>query len=550
MTLASSPPVETRRPDDDVEGQRTLELRLRRLGPDAIVVLTALALGAAVVAVLERVAGFVDASPAFLLAVVAVAVMRGTGPAIATAVGSFLVYDFFFIEPYYTLTVHDPAEWLTLVLLLVVGVVVGRLAGRERDRAVAANEGRREALALFAVSFTLANVRDPAEALPSVARMVRDEVRAKRVWVVVGETIAADTAPSGSHAPVNPAVHVTLRRRPGDEPAEWVRVHAPLRTKKAAQTSAETVYRVEIAASGQILGAIWAVRSRQLGDPDEGERRVLSAAADQIGGSIERDRLQLEATTAEVSRRSDVLKSALLDSVSHDLRTPLASIRAAAGTLMDPEIDWPAAQRRDIAASIDREADWLNRLVTNLLDMSRVEAGELRPTLVVLAVHDVVEEALRRAETALGDRPVERRVSVDIPPVLADEVLIGQVLANLLDNAAKYAGPGAPIRVSAHETDDHRIRITIEDGGSGVPPDALPRLFEKFYRVPRKGEGSRRGTGIGLAVVRGIVEAMGGKVAARPSDLGGLALDIDLPIAALDVALDDVALKPADGPIT
>ena len=111
-------------------------------------------------------------------------------------------------------------------------------------------------------------------------------------------------------------------------------------------------------------------------------------------------------------------------------------------------------------------------------------------------------------------------------------MLVGQVLANTLDNAAKYAGPGAPIRISARETDEDRIRTTIEDGGSGVPPEALPRLFEKFYRVPRKGEGSRRGTGIGLAVVRGIVEAMDGRVDARPSDLGGLALDIDLPKAA------------------
>ena len=273
---------------------------------------------------------------------------------------------------------------------------------------------------------------------------------------------------------------------------------------------------------------------------------MLAAAADQIGGSLERDRLQRDATTAEISRRSDALKSALLDSVSHDLRTPLASIRAAAGTLMDPDIEWPPEQRREIAASIDREADWLNRLVTNLLDMSRVEAGELRPTLVVLAVRDVVEEAVRRAEAALGDRPVDVQVDPDLPPVLVDEVFIGQVLNNTLDNAAKYAGPDAPIRISARETDDHRVRITVEDGGPGVPPDAMPRLFEKFYRVPRKGEGSRRGTGIGLAVVRGLVDAMGGRVTARASELGGLAVDVDLPIAALEPG-EEPDGEPPDG---
>jgi two-component system sensor histidine kinase KdpD len=536
---------ETPRPDDGAGARPRISHHLRRLVPDLVIVAVALALGMAVVAVLEGAAGFDNGAPVFLLAVVAVAVLRGTGPAIATAVGSFLVYDFFFTDPHYTLTVRDPAEWLNLILLLVVGVVVGRLAGRERDRAVAAIEGRREALALFNVSFTLASERDPAAALPAVAVLVRDEVRASRVWVVVGEAVAADTAPAGSPLPGTRSVHSTLRRRPGREPADWVRVHAPGRPQMAAQQRAESAYRVAITAGGVTLGAIWAIRPRDLGEPDLGERRVLAAAADQIGGSLERERLQREATTAEISRRSDALKSALLDSVSHDLRTPLASIRAAAGTLMDPDIDWPPAQRREIAASIDREADWLNRLVTNLLDMSRVDAGELRPSLAVLAVDDIVDEAVRRAATTLGDRQVDVRVATDLPPILADEMFIGQVLANTLDNAAKYTSPTAPVLVSARETDDHRIRLTIEDGGPGVPPEALPRLFEKFYRVPRKGEGSRRGTGIGLAVVRGLVDAMGGRVTARSSELGGLAVDVDLPIAALDATIE-----PAGDPST
>ena len=409
-------------------------------------------------------------------------------------------------------------------------------------------EGEREALALFNVSFTLATERDPAAALPTIARMVCDEVRATRVWIIVGESVVADTAPAGSAPPHEPTLHSTLRRRPGDEPAEWVRVHALKRTPRGSQARAEPAYRVVIASGGRTFGAIWATRPRELGDPDEGDRRVFAAAADQIGGSLERERLQHEATTAEISRRSDALKSALLDSVSHDLRTPLASIRAAAGTLMDPDIDWPPAQRREIAATIDREAEWLNRLVTNLLDMSRVDAGELRPNLVVIAVGDAVDEAVHRARAALADRPLEVRVPPDLPPVLADEVLIGQVLANTLDNAAKYAGPGVPVRITASEAGEDRVRITIEDGGQGVPPEAMPRLFEKFYRVPRKGEGSRRGTGIGLAVVRGVVEAMGGQVAARRSDLGGLALDVELPKALPESADASIDGPPSEPP--
>jgi two-component system sensor histidine kinase KdpD len=283
----------------------------------------------------------------------------------------------------------------------------------------------------------------------------------------------------------------------------------------------------------QTFGSLWASRGRDVGDPDDAETRVLAAAADQIAGALERDRLAREATSVEVTRRSDALKSALLDSVSHDLRTPLASIRAAAGTLMDPEIEWPPEQRRDIAASIDREADWLNRLVTNLLDMSRIEAGELRPSLAVFELSDLVDHALGRSLVKVGDD--ERIVSVDmpaeLPPVVVDELFVGQVLANTLDNAAKYAGATAPIAVSARREGDGFVRVTIEDGGEGVPAEAIPRLFEKFYRVPRKSEGSRRGTGIGLSVVRGLVDAMGGHVTARRSDLGGLAVDIDLVAA-------------------
>ena len=498
-----------------------------------VVILVSLVVGALVVAFLEG-RGVADASSTFLLAVVAVAVARGTGPALVTAVGSFLVYDFFFIAPLYTFTVRDPAEWLNLLLLLVVGAVVGRLAGQERDRALAAIEGEREANAMFNVSFLLATRTDTPTALGPIAGIVRAETRSRRVWITVADAVVADTG-EGATAPVNPPVHVVLRRRPGDEPAEWVRVHVPGKGGRPAGAPAgdptETAFRVGISAGGATLGSVWAIRPKALGDPDLGETRLLAAAADQLGGVLERDRLHREATSAEISRRSEALKSALLDSVSHDLRTPLASIRAAAGSLMDPDVHWSPEQERDIAGSIDREAEWLNRLVTNLLDMSRVEAGELKPNLAVVDIHDVVNDVVARSALTATGRGLTVDVPAGLPPVLVDEVFIGQVLSNVLDNAVKYAGPDATIRMTG-DVAGHRMRLTVEDDGPGVPPDALPRLFEKFYRVPRRGEGSRRGTGIGLAVVRGLVDAMDGAVTARPSSLGGLAVDIDLPIAA------------------
>jgi two-component system sensor histidine kinase KdpD len=502
---------------------------LRRSVPIALGTVLSLAAATGLVALLEYGLDVPDASSVYLLAVVVVAVFFGVAPAVVTAVAGFLLHDFLFIEPRYTLVVNDPRELVTLLLLLVVGLVVSRLAGVSRDRAVAAEAREREARTMFNVSFMLASQRDTANALQPIANLLGDEIRASRVWIVVGEAVKADTA--AAHPPTNPLVHTVLRRRPGDEPAEWVRVHAPTRALKSLQDPGDQSYQVTISAGGRTYGALWATRPRGFGPPDMGETRVLAAAADQIGGSLERDGLQRDATSAEISRRSDALKSALLDSVSHDLRTPLASIRAAAGTLMDPDVEWPPDERRGIAASIDLEAEWLNRLVTNLLDMSRVEAGELRPSLAILALADIVAEAVRRSATSLAGHPVEVRIPPDLPPVTVDEVFLGQVLANTLDNAAKYGGAGAPIRVSARTVDD-RVRVVVEDGGPGVPPETLPRLFEKFYRVPRKGEGSRRGTGIGLAVVRGLVEAMGGRVEARTSELGGLAIELDVPIAA------------------
>jgi two-component system sensor histidine kinase KdpD len=166
--------------------------------------------------------------------------------------------------------------------------------------------------------------------------------------------------------------------------------------------------------------------------------------------------------------------------------------------------------------------------------MSRVEAGELRPNLAVFALPDLITEALNRTGLASSGRTVTVDVPADLPPVLVDEVFMGQILANILDNAAKYPGPHAPLRVAASVGPNERVTVTVEDGGRGVPAEYLPRLFETFYRVPRQGEGSRRGTGIGLAVVRGLIEAMGGEVVARPSSLGGLAVDFDVPIAPSD----------------
>jgi two-component system sensor histidine kinase KdpD len=282
-----------------------------------------------------------------------------------------------------------------------------------------------------------------------------------------------------------------------------------------------------------------------MGQPDHTETRLLSAAADQVGQALAQDRLAAEAQAAEIARQSDALKSALLQSVSHDLRTPLAAIRAAAGTLR-PGSGLATADQQASADAIEREVEYLDRLVANLLDLSRIEAGALRAELDVFELDDLLDRTLQR----LRPRLVERVLSVDVPaqPVRVDPVFLDEAFTNLLENALKFTSPGDAVHVHAGEiTNDGFLRLTVEDGGPGVPEAALERLFEKFYRAGTDPRASRPGTGIGLAVVRGLTEAMGGRVVARQSDLGGLAIDVFLPVAAVPAELAGEAAGSASG---
>jgi two-component system sensor histidine kinase KdpD len=477
--------------------------------------------------------GVPNASAVYLAAVVATAFVAGTWGAIVAAVASFLLYDFLFVLPLYTFTVADPGEWLNLVLLLFIGIVVGQLVALQRSRTEIARTREREARALFQVSRELATRVSTPVVLPKVAGILRQETAMERIWVALGpddgrERVAADTGPD--ERPAVPGLHHVLQRTPGEAPARWSRVHQPGQSR-GGQPGGREAYRVRIEAGAMQFGSIWALRDRGHGEPDQTETRLLSAAADQIGQALAQDRLAAESQAAEIARQSDALKSALLQSVSHDLRTPLATIRAAAGTLR-PGSGLSADDQQLSADAIDREVEYLNRLVTNLLDLSRIEAGALRAERDVYELEDLVGQTVERLRARLGDRPLEADLAA--PPVEVDPVFLDEALTNAIENAIKYTLPGTTIRITAKQVSrEPLVRLTVEDAGQGVPDQALPKIFDKFYRVPGVSGGSRSGTGIGLAVVRGLVEAMGGRVAARRSQLGGLAIDVDLPVAAV-----------------
>jgi two-component system sensor histidine kinase KdpD len=514
----------------------------------AAVAIPSLAAATALVWLLEDGLGVPNASAVYLLAVVATAIGSGTVGALASALAGILLYDYLFTQPLHTLVIENPDEWLNLVLLLFVGLVVGQLTALQRSRAEVARAHEHEARELFRVSRALATRESTPTVLPEIARVLEAATGLNRVWISLGrgdatERTAAESRPDTTAAGGSPAAgrgaaslsHEVLRRMPGDEPARWVRVHPPVGGRARSIGERAARYRVRIEFGDTTLGSVWAELGRRHATPDGTATRLLAAAADQIGQALAQDHLAAEAQALEVSRESDALKSALLQSVSHDLRTPLAAIRTAAGTLR-PGSGLDDAERRASADAIEGEVGRLDRLVANLLDLSRIEAGALRAQREAFELEDIVGPVVDR----LRPRLAAHRLVVELTPapILADPVFLDEVVTNLLENAAKFTPSDGEVRVrSAATAAGGFVRLSIEDGGPGVPPGSLERIFDKFYRDPGARGGSRPGSGIGLAVVRGLADAMGARVSARASDLGGLAVDVDLPAADLPAEL-------------
>ena len=519
---------------------RSLEPRFarptgRELVSGLLVVAVALAAASVVVALLESPAvGMSDASPVYLVPVVVAGLRYGIWAALGTAIAAFLLYDLVFTEPRFSFSVADPRELLDLLLFLFVAIVVGRLAALGTERAQEAARRAAESTSLFAISRLLATSPDLETAGAGIVeRLVRD-VGLDRAWIVAdrssGPVVIADSSP-GQPLPSSP-FSTSLIRTPGDLPAKWVKAHEGSGGGRPPGPAPSTqLLKVRMEADEQTFGWLRAQRPVDAGLPSREETRLLALAGDQVALALRREDLRRAATETEIARESDALKSALLDAVSHDLRTPLASIRAAAGTLVDPDLPPTAAAARDAGTVIELEATRLDQLVRDVLDLSRIEGGGLRPNLEALDLRDVVEPVVERLRPALGERDVRVALPDDLPPVAGDAVLLDAVVSNLVENAARHAPSPAAVTISARR-DNGRVELAVDDGGPGVPPDDLDRLFDKFFRVDRAGEGSRRGMGIGLAVVRGLTEAMGGRVNAERSALGGLRVVVGIPVAA------------------
>jgi two-component system, OmpR family, sensor histidine kinase KdpD len=521
-----------------------------------------LALATALVWVLEKLTGAPTVA-IYLLAVVAVGMGYGSWLAVATAVASFLLYDFLFVQPQYTFAIASPEEWVDLLVFLVVAIAIGRLSALQLQRRREAELRGAEARAMFAMSRDISNAATALEAAPLLAARLAREAEMSRVWIGLGdalpeERVVADTSPDEPRP--SAATRWTLHSGSADTQPSWVKVRETtvpgaregreareVRLRQHRDDGPLTVMRVPIHVGGEIIGSLWAIRPRKDPFPGRSHSRLIGAAADQLGQSVVRDRLAAEATAVEVARQGDALKSALLDSVSHDLRTPLAAIRAAAGNLMDVDVELKSEEARAVAGSIDREAQRLSRLVRNMLDLSRIEGGALHPSLELYDLADLIDQVVERMAPALAPAEVEVNVPPDLPTVRVDAIFVDQILTNLLENAAKHAA-GKQISVSAKAVGG-QVWAIVGDAGPGVSVAVLPHLFERFYRAPRR-QGSRAdgGSGIGLAVVKGLTEAMGGSVLARPSPMGGLEIIVRLVVEYEPKAVEAVEpeAEPAD----
>ncbi len=493
-----------------------------------------------------------NVSMLYLIAVLAVAVAFGSWPAVVASVAAFLAFDFFFVEPFHTFTVADPEEWVSLLLFLITATVTGQLAAGQRRRAHEAEAREHEAVVLYDVMRLMAEP-EVGQALRDVAERLRQELDLAAVAVEVAErggrptriAVGDDEALRLVQAARSlPSQRLSQGRTPTSTqrgaPGRWVRVVAP-RPPGPRPAPADRLHVVPLHVHDRRIGELVLVSQPGASAFGPEADRLLSAVGAQLGLAFERTRLRQEATEAEVLRRTDELKTALLNAVSHDLRTPLASIIASAGSLLQEDVAWTPEERREFAEGIEEEAQRLNRIVGNLLDLSRLEGGSLRPEKGWYDLGALVDDVVGRLRPVTAGHPVTVSMPEELPPVHLDYVEIDQVLSNLLENAAKYAPSGTPIEITVQQA-PAELRVAVADHGPGIPPAALPRLFEAFYR----GESDQprpQGQGVGLAVAKGLVEAHGGRIWAENRAGGGARFVFTLPLA--EPAAPTAAARPA-----
>jgi two-component system, OmpR family, sensor histidine kinase KdpD len=420
----------------------------------------------------------------FLLPVLINTTYGGLVPGILTAFAAFLAYNYFFLQPYYTFIVHESQDIVALVIFLVVAILISQLVGQAKKNLAESMNRERELSHLYELSLAITGVNDVKEIAEVIATQALDLFQASTVRVKVyltfgeGEHIVQIPSPDGI-------------------------TEGPPRLSTALATARGNLGEIQIWRGG--------------GDDSASQERILRTFASQGALAIERAALVESETRAKVLEESDRLKTALLSSVSHELRSPLATIKAAITSLLTDQVAWQEEARKDLLTAVDEETDLLNRLVGNLLDMSRIETGALRPNRQWNILSEIVDGVAGRMHRLLKNHRLKIDIPEDIPLVPVDYVQMEQVFTNLLSNSAKYAPKGSTIELAA-STLAGELLVRMKNEGPQIPPANLERIFDKFSRLTESEKVS--GTGLGLSICKGIVEAHGGRIWAENLDRG------------------------------
>ena len=501
----------------------------------------AVAVAAAISHVAERFLPLANLSLIFLMAVLLVAIRFGLWPSVYTSLLSFVAYNFFFTEPHHTFVVSRREDVLTIVFFLVVAVIVGNLAARLKAQVEAMRQITRRTANLYDFSRRIAG----AAALNDV------------LWAAVHHVASTLQCHSLVLLPRDDGrLEIASGYPPEDQmsPTAWGAAHWAWQHNQAAGWGSGTLPASEWlflplgTARGPLglLGVSFENPERRL-TPEQ--RRLLETLVDQVAVAIERTNLATDIEEARLLTETERLRSALLSSVSHDLRTPLVSIIGSATGLASCDGALSDADRAQLVQTILEESERLNRFVQNLLDMTRLGYGALQPNREWVDLREIVGRALRQMARSLNSLKVEVRIAEDLPVLHVDPILIEQVLVNILDNAAKYSPAGGRIEIAA-TLDAEQVRVAVSDEGPGIPPEARDAVFDVFYRV-RAGDKQAAGTGLGLSICRGLIEAHGGRIEALPGPgRRGTTIAFWLPVQPLPAIAeggDDDEREPEGG---
>jgi two-component system sensor histidine kinase KdpD len=466
----------------------------------------------------------------YLLGVIAVALRGRRGPAVLASILSASALNFFFIPPLYTLELANPLYWITVAVLAATGMIVSTLVVRVSHQADAARQRELRTVTLYSMSKDLAAVSTITQAT-ELAKQHFGRVLDCDVFVLLpdaGGRITAQVGPAaGSPTP-----------SPGPQDlavAQWVLEHAQFAGLGTDTLPATPWLFAPLGASGSCLGVL-GLRPHNQRPLAPDQVQLLTTLAALVAGALERIKLSDQVRQTQVQVEAEKMRSALLSSVSHDLRSPLTGIIGAAGTLAESGDTLTPQVRYELLQTISDEAERVNRLVGNLLDMTRLESGQVMPSREWLPVEELIGSAVQRCSKRLADHAVKVNLPDDLPMLHADSVLMEQVLVNLLDNAAKYSPANSKIDMSAR-ADATAITVTVADRGPGVPPDQREHIFEKFVRG--RDAARKPGVGLGLAICRAVVAAHGGRIWVDDRPGGGAVFSFSLPREAEPAVTED-----------